>query len=245
MGNILSIVGIVVSTIALIVSVWLFDLSLDNGRKVLLHKIDYFITYDHEIFSIFSKLTISEDRLKPTVKGEIVEKYNKSMFELSRMLNDIKYSYFDIPLIPEGSELNDDGKTYKHKYYVKNAYEAIQMYFVKRNLPNFKIYLDYHDDRLYLVQHYSARIKYKRNYLIGPIIGYRIVYKRRNKFANYGQRRIKLMKVIKTEKDYKKYYYNCYLKFFDENEVIKHQPFEREVADFFNIANEQYITIYR
>ena len=85
MENILSVIGIVVSTVALIVSVWLFDLSLDNSRKVLLHKIDYFITYDHNIMSLFADLTVDEKQKKCPIKEEDIEKFNQSIFELTRL----------------------------------------------------------------------------------------------------------------------------------------------------------------
>lgn len=245
MENILSVIGIVVSTVALIVSVWLFDLSLDNSRKVLLHKIDYFITYDHQIISLFSDLTINGTKRNCNVSEKDIEIFNKSVFELSRLLNDIKYSYLATPIIYDGSELNNDNENYKHNFYVKNAFDYLCTYFQKRNLPNFKLRLEYYDDRLYLKQHYTGIIKYRRKCLIGPIIGYKIVYKRNHKYAIYGQTKIKLIKSIRNENDYKKYYNTCYVNIPTTNTTIEKKPFERVISDFYTLVDTPIVTIYR
>lgn len=245
MENILSVIGIVVSTVALIVSVWLFDLSLDNSREVLLHKIDYFITYDHNIMSLFADLTVDEKQKKCPIKEEDIEKFNQSIFELTRLLNDIRYSYISNPIIYDGSKPADDGKSYIHEFYVKKAYDYLLTYFQKRYLPNFKLYLEHYDDRLYLKQHYLGRIIYKRRCLIGPIIGYKVIYKRRHKYAVYGQIKIKLIKSIRNEKDYKKYYDKCYTKIPLSEVGIRKKTFERTISDFETPIDAPTITIYR
>ncbi|MDE7163511.1 MAG: hypothetical protein K2O44_05480 [Clostridia bacterium] len=89
MENILSIIGIIVPVVAIIISLWLFNKSLDNSRKVLLNKFLYFITYDSKILALICHSTKNGNITGAKVTESDINTYNKSLFALDRMLNDL------------------------------------------------------------------------------------------------------------------------------------------------------------
>ena len=92
MSDILSIIGIIVSTLGVVISLLFFNASLDNSRKVLINKVLYFITFDHEIMSLFSEATINGMfSTSNSLSVEKIKKFNSSMFRLEEMMKDISY----------------------------------------------------------------------------------------------------------------------------------------------------------
>ena len=248
MSNILSIIGIVVSTIGVIISLLFFNASLDNSRKVLINKVLYFITFDHEIMDLFASATANKkyETISSLSKSRI-EKFNNSMFKLEAMMKDVSYhNNLGTPIIGESDELLED-KKYKHTYLISETYKVMNTYFSKRNLPNFYLLLNEYDDRCYFLQHYKRLYKYKRKFFIGPIIGLKFIDKRSHKTANYGGVKTPLLRTIKTEKDFEKYYNECYLKM---NIFHNDEPSElnRTIKNLEIITDEEHripLTIYR
>lgn len=248
MSDILSIIGIIVSTLGVVISLLFFNASLDNSRKVLINKVLYFITFDHEIMSLFSEATINGMfSTSNSLSVEKIKKFNSSMFRLEEMMKDISYkNKFGIPIIGESDTLIESDK-YKHTYRICETYEIMNEYFKERRLPNFYLLLNEWDGRFYFSQHYKRIYKYKRRFFIGPIVGLEFVYKRMHKTANYGNVKTPLIKKIKNEKDFEKYYTECYLKMDLPNSVIKHE-FERKIRNLEIITDKDHqipITIYR
>ena len=248
MSDILSIVGIIVSTLGVIISLLFFNASLDNSRKVLINKVLYFITYDHEIMELFSNATSNKkhDTTK-LLNKERIEKFDSSMFKLEAMMKDISYNNnLGVPIISERDECIDENK-YKHTYYISKTYAVMNKYFHERHLPNFYLLLNEWDDRCYFFQHYERKYKYERKFCIGPIVGLKFIYKRRHKTANYCGVETPLIKTIKNEKDFERYYNECYLKmniFFDD----KPDSLNREIKDLEIITDKEHqipIKIYR
>jgi hypothetical protein len=132
------------------------------------------------------------------------------MIKLEEMLKNINYiNRFEVPIIGVSSNKIENNK-YKNIYNISITYEYIRKYFKKRKLPDFYLLLNEYDDRCYFLQHYKRIPKYKRKWFIGPIIGLKIKYKRKHKFANYAGVKTPLIKYIKNEKDFDKYYKECY-----------------------------------
>lgn len=248
MSDILSIIGIVVSTIGVIVSLLFFNASLDNSRKVLINKVLYYITFDHEIMNLFESATLNKKFETTSSLSRVrVEKFNNSMFKLEAMMKDVSYhNNFGVPIIGESDESLGDNK-YKHTYHISKTYQVMNKYFNERNLPNFYLLLNEYDDRCYFLQNYKRIYKYKRKFFIGPIIGLKFLYKRRHKTANYMGVKTPLLKTIKTEKDFEKYYNECYLKM---NIFHNDKPTEmnRIIKDLEIITDEEHripVTLYR
>lgn len=247
MSDILSITGIIISVIGVIISLIFFNASIDNSRKILLSKILYFIRYDHEIMSLFNNATKNKRNTSLPLTRENVLKFNSSMFRLEEMLKEINYKNdYGVPIIGESDEAIENDKR-KHTYHLDKTYSIMSEYFKKRNLPDFELLLNEWDDRLYFIQHYKEKYKYKRKFFIGPIIGLKIIYKRQHKFATYANSHIKLIKTIKNISDFEKYYNQCYSNFnifqFEEK-----QDFKREIKNLVIITDKDHqipITIYR
>ncbi|KAF5039098.1 hypothetical protein DSECCO2_547470 [anaerobic digester metagenome] len=69
MSNLLSIIGIIISVAGVIISLLLFNASVNNSRKIILNKAIHFITFDHDILSIFSDAT--EEKARNITKERI------------------------------------------------------------------------------------------------------------------------------------------------------------------------------
>lgn len=248
MSDILSIIGIAVSTIGVIISLIFFNASIDNSRKVLINRVLYFINFDHEIMSLFVDSTKNRRFANTkTITRTRIEKFNQSMLQLESMLKEIYYNNkFGVPLIGE-SDCQIENNKYKHTYLISKTFELMNQYFRERNLPNFYLMINEWDDRCLFLQHYNKIIKYKRKFLIGPINGITFTYKRKNKTVTYGKTTIPLIKKIKTEDDFRKYYNECYSKLDILDKAII-ESCERELLDLEIITDKENqipITIYR
>ncbi len=154
MSDILSIIGIVVSIIGVIISLLLFNASIDNSRKVLINKAIHYIIFDHEILRIFSDATDGKERV---ITKERVSNFNKNIFKLEEMMNDIKIkNNLILPIVPESDRMISDNK-YEHTFALNEAYKAMNKYFEERNLPNFYLMLNEFDDRCEFLQNYNRK----------------------------------------------------------------------------------------
>ena len=114
-------------------------------------------------------------------------------------------------------------------FNVKDTYTVLDNYLKKRNFYVLDMLLNEYDDRLYVIQGYDRKIKYIRKLFIGPIVGVKIYYVRRQETLNYGNKPVKLIKKIRNKKELKKYYDECYMKFnFHRTEKVE---FEREISN--------------
>lgn len=244
MSNILSIIGIIVSVAGVIISLLLFNASVNNSRKIILNKAIHFIIFDHDILSIFSDATEEKAR---NITKERIYKFNHNVFMLEEMLKDIDIqNNLGIPIVSESDEQLDNNQ-FKHTFFLSKTYQVMNDYFRERNLPDFYLMLNEFDDRCSFLQNYERKVKYKRKFGIGPITGIKYVYKRKKEKIKYGKSEVPLIKKIKNIEDFKKYYDKCYCKF-DIFNIISKCEKERVIKDIEIGTDEKNripITIYR
>lgn len=243
MSDILSIIGIIVSVTGVIISLLLFNASVNNSRKIILNKAIHFIIFD--ILSIFSDAT--EEKAQNITK-ERIYKFNHNMFILEKILKDINIQnkLGIIPIVLESDEQIDNNQ-FKHTFLLSKTYQVMNDYFRERGLPDFYLMLNEFDDRCSFTQNYKQKVKYKKKFGIGPITGIKYVYKRKREKVKYGKSEVPLIKTIKNIKDFIKYYGKCYCKF-DIFNIISKCEKERAIKDIEIITDEKNripITIYR
>jgi hypothetical protein len=237
--DIVSIVSLIVSTIGVIVSLYFFNASIDNSRKVLLNKLLTSISYD--VCWMFSVL--EKDERKISEHG----KFKETMLAIDSLLNQIEYnSKQPIPSI--GFSLKYEENKVVNTLHMRKGYENISKYFSLRNIKNFDLLVEEYDDRLYFHQHYRRVYRYIRKICFGPIIGVKVIYKRTNLSATYGSKQTKIsVKTIRNLNDLKKYYEETFLHF-SFIEPDSKVAFERDIHDivFQTVkGKEMPITIYR
>ena len=196
---------------------------------------------------LFNMATKNKRNTSIPLKRENILKFNNSMFRLEEMLKEINFKNdYGVPIIGESDEAIENEKR-KHTYHLDKTYSVMSEYFKKRNLPDFELLLNEWDDRFYFIQHYYEKYKYERRFFIGPIIGLKIIYKRKQKYAIYGNKHIKLVRRIKNISDFEKYYNECY-SYFDIFQFEKKQDFKREIENLVITTDKDHqipITIYR
>ncbi|MDD4110536.1 MAG: hypothetical protein PHS54_03170 [Clostridia bacterium] len=236
----LNILSLVISILGVAISLLLFNSSINNSRKILLSKVMYYINYDHEIMALFSESTKDKKIRNAKITKERVIKFCQNMFRLEEMLKEISYkNELGVPTIPEQDKSINDNE-YKHIYGISETFAVMNNYFKKRNLPNFYLLLNEYDDRCYFLQHYYRKEQYIHKWGIGPIIGLKYIYKRKHVSANYGGFSTPLIKKIKNEKDFEKYYNECYcnMKIFDNNK--QKQTVNREIENLEMITDKEH-----
>ena len=166
---------------------------------------------------------------------------------LEEMMKDIKIrNDFGIPIIPESDEIISDNQ-YKHTFALSEVYKVMNNYFEERNLPNFYLMLNEYDDRCSFLQNYQRKVRFKRKFFIGPIIGIKYIYQRKRKSVKYVNTEVFLIKTIRNIQDFNKYYDQCYC-LFDYFNIIPKCEKERVINDLTEVTDEKNripITIYR
>ena len=236
----LSILGISVSVVGVILSLMLFNASINNGRKILLNNILYDITY--ELFFMFSKFNGDESRVKD------VHKFNRAFIKIGTQLNQIKYdSKIGVPLL--GWSTSYDNEVATQKFGVVKEYNNMLEYFNKRKIYGIDILMEYFDDRMYFIQSFSQKRKYIRRFFVGPIIGIRVYAVRNKKTIAFNKNMVHEIPIrkVKSQNGLKKYYDEVHMKF---SPIIRQQtvPFERNDMDIVTKVKkgkELPLTIYR
>jgi len=206
--NVLSTVSLCISIVGVIISVSLFNASINNGRKVLLKKILYMTTYD--ICFMFSPLEKDENKIKNKTKWE------RSMIKIGQLFDELKFnSKISIPGISFSQSVSKkDNTIITEQFFLDSALSRTIDYYKSRNIKGFDLLLEGYDGRVYLSQHYHRVYIYTHFLFVGPINGVKIVYKRNKKIANYGGHITKITpKKIRNMKDFRKYYDKCYMDF--------------------------------
>jgi len=67
--DILNIIAFVLSIVGIIISLLLFNASINNGRKILINEIIYRLIY--EICFMFSEHTRNEDKIEKELNGNV------------------------------------------------------------------------------------------------------------------------------------------------------------------------------
>jgi hypothetical protein len=219
--DILNIIAFVLSIVGIIISLLLFNASINNGRKILINKIIYRLIY--EICFMFSEHTRNEDKIKKRTEWE------RSMIQISKMIDDIRLDdKHGVPTIPIAQQFNNEEGTVTENISLNCLLNNVSDYLEKRNIFGFKLLLENYDGRIYATQHYRCKYVYKRLLLVGPIVGVKIILIRSNKEAKYGlSSPVEITpKKIKNMKDLEYYYKNTYLLF---PAVIEKVSFERKL----------------
>lgn len=220
----LSIIGIIISVLGVILSLLLFNASINNGRKLLINELLYLL--NREILQIFS---IHRNDKKIIKNKDII---NKNLMKLVEIIDKIKFDYWNyIPAI--GSNLTyNKNNTVTHFYNINEFYNELDIYLKRKNIYYLKLMIELYDDRLYILQHYHDKLKYIRKFFIGPIIGVKKIYVRKRRYANYSGKKVKLLRKIKNIKTMEMYYNKCYTKFnIFQLSSIKKEKFNRTIND--------------
>lgn len=235
----LAILGIVVSIIGVVLSLIIFNASVNNGRKIILNNVMYEI--DRELFYIYNPY-ISEDE-----KIKYIDTYVRSFAKIDKQLNEINYkTNIGIPLIQYETTYKEDiaNQTFKLNESLKELFN----YFMQRNIQGVDLLFDFHNDRFSILQMYSQKRKYIRRLIFGPIIGMRITAVRKSKeiFINKEKNIPNPVRKIKNQKDLEKYYNQCYLKFAPMF-LMPVQSYEMKSMNFTKVSKkgkERPITMY-
>ena len=233
MNNILSISGIVVSILGVVISLLLFNASVDNGRKIIINRV--LRSLNREVLWAFTNGNLSEKNEK---KYKERDKCNYALGTIHHDLHEIRYASFGVPVVDINSQIQLKTGEWESSIRLSDVFNAIDEYFMRRHIDGLTLMLEYYDDRLLLCQHYEEKRKYIRKFKVGPIIGVKINYKRREKTVRYRDASVKLIKRIASYEDYKKYYEQCYLKF---DNIIPNEKklFERSINDVVLTADDQ------
>jgi hypothetical protein len=227
--DILSIVGIVISSIGVVFSLLLFCASVDNGRKILINKV--INTINSEVLLMFCEHPFQGNY---TQKLKEREKFNQSLWALHRALQEINYiSNIIVPQLEVSkSEMITDNK-WRNTFDLSQLFISVDEYFKKRHFIGIDFMLEYFDSRLMLCGNYNMEPEYIRRMLIGPIIGVRMQFVRIRERVSYvgNGEETELIKSIKSIKDYKRYYDECYMKFNFNTHIIERKSFKREIKE--------------
>ena len=235
----LSIVGVVVSMVGVILSLLLFNASINNGRKILLNNVLYKMTY--EVLFMFSPLNNGNQRVKD------YDKFNKSLISIHMMLNEISYCSTGVPGLQISTSYTDTKAIQTFNIY--KTYHAVVDYLESRNIKGLEILMEYFDDRFSIMQCFNQERKYIRKWFIGPIIGIKVSATRNKPSIAFSSNLIYPIpiKKITNINDIKTYYNNVYLKF---DPFLRQKTYDVERKDIDVVqevpkGKEIPITIYR
>ena len=235
----LSITGVIISIVGVILSLMLFNASINNSRKILLNNILYKLTFD--VFFMFSPL---EDGIK---RVNDYNKFNKSLMSIHNLLNEINYSSYGVPILQISTSFTDTKA--KQTFHVYKTYQAVKEYFESRNIKGIDVLLEYYDDRFSIMQCFNQKRKYIRKCFFGPIVGIKI-FAQRNRPSIAFSSNLKYtipMKKISNTNDIINFYNDVYLKF---DPIIRQTNYDVERKDIDVIqeapkGKEIPITIYK
>jgi len=233
MDDMLSVAGIIVSILGVGISLFLFNASVDNGRKIILSRI--LRSLNREVLWVFTNGSLSA---KNDEKYKERDKCNYTLGSIHHDLHEIRYASSGVPVVEINSQRQLETGEWESSIRLADVFDALNEYFMRRHIEGLKLMLEYYDDTLLLCQHYDEKRVYVRKFKVGPIIGVKINFRRRKKTVRYRNATVKLMKRINSYEDYKRYYEQCYLKF-DNINLDKKQQFERSIDDVVLIANDQ------
>lgn len=200
----LDITGVIISFTGVILSLLLFNASINNQRKIILNKVLSIIESD--LFLVFNPFMSEDEKIK------LVDKFFRAFYKIHGELNQISFdSETGIPVIPQSISYKND-KT-KHKYNFNEALENMVEYFESRKIVNIDLLFDYHRGSFNVQQVFSKRISYKRFLLIGPIIGLKIYFKRMKPVFRLNKKtQIPItVKTIENRDDLKEFYDKTYI----------------------------------
>ena len=200
-------VGIIISSIAIIVSILLFNASVNTQRKIELVKIKSLL---FEVLSVFRPdFNVYDFNEKVQIIDELV---NPSMIEISEHLNLIKACFKSVPMLNIHEESLKKGNSLEYKYTIdlKEYYKKLIDYFSKSKINNLGLIVEYYNPSNLFSLNYSEKIIYRRFLLINPITGYTIVYIRNSTHMdpNRFNVNLKLKKRISKYKHLEKYFSN-------------------------------------
>ncbi len=205
MSDWVSIIGASISIIGVILSLLLFNSSINNGRKILLKRI--LILIQTELLYFFSP--ILDNKYKVSKRENIY----KSLVNIESLLDEINYyPKIDIPGLKIKKDSLDNNMI-KNTILLNEFYKNLEEYLNKRNITNFRLIDVYFNGAFELLQYYNLNIKYNKRFLIGPIQGVKTVLYRKKKFALIDKAKIPLIRKINNEKKLEKYYNECYMNF--------------------------------
>ena len=128
----LSIAGIVVSTVGVILSLLLFNASINHGRKIFFNELIYFIKHEiFETFSLFEEQNANHD-LSIDEIGKEKSSFDRALITIHEKLNSLHYNEKrGVPLMETRQKNNADG-TVTSTFLLKDTYKKIIDYFEYR-----------------------------------------------------------------------------------------------------------------
>lgn len=201
----LSIIGVVVSITGVIVSLFLFNASINNNRKILLNNVLNRIMYD--VFFMFSTHNPDSQRVSK------VHDFNRALMKIDTMLNEVDYNNKGVPLLSWSTTFSGEKAT--QTFHINNAFKEVKKYFERRHIKGMDVFIEYFDDRISLIQCYEQRRRYIHKFVIGPIIGIKVYAVRNKKKIAFNDKLVYPIpiKKIRNLREMKIYYDKCYMKF--------------------------------
>jgi len=222
-----TIFGIVISSFGVLLSLLLFNASINNNRKIILN--DVIKEINRGLFCLFTEDHNKEYKMKQ------FDGFVKNTIKIDAQLNQIEFkNNILLPGIPHSTSYIADKAI--QTFDLNKAYKSMIDYFESRNIYGLDIALEFYDDRLMALQFYALKHEYIKKFFIGPIIGLRIsAIKHTNEAYISKDQSLKIpIDRIGNKQDLKTYYDNFYVKliprFFQEP-----KSFDRIIS---NIVNE-------